>query len=477
MYSDLVDSVIPADQSNYSASNYRKKVNKIVIHHMAGVLTAEQCGNIFASPRGASAHYGVGIDGKIGGYVPENCVAWHAGDWVVNQESIGIELSNDNTGGDWSVSDQTLNRAIELVADIAKRYNLGKLVAGKNLTWHSMHSQTYCPGDYLRARIGLIATKANEINYPSTPNLVWSKFMNIKRYQTNKQPTNLWKVDVNHFDDCTSIRKYDKGTIINIYGKLHNPSLNADYYLTEWSYKNKVPNGFNPADLDEIKPKLVCTKFEHEKKYITTSQPTNLWNFNEHNAEDCKSVKKYDKGTPFMLYGKVHNCNFNGDYYVTKWCYDNQVPNGFNPYDLEEVVETEQKPTEDTHDNETNNEPTHEEKPHTEQPSKPQDEFDLQEAQDILDKLTKSVNLINKTQKEHKLPSLEMSNRVYDALKLLATTILPAFNTLYIGLSSIWGFGFGEEIDKTIQLLVAFINAILGAVVVKASKDYKGAEK
>lgn len=131
--------------SNYSNGRDGHKIRKITIHHMAGVLSAEQCGNIFQGNRKASAHYGVGKDGKIGQYVDETNTAWADGNWISNCESVTIETSNSSTGGNWPVSDITLNSLIKLVADIAKRNNLGKLVKGKNLTWHQMYASTACP--------------------------------------------------------------------------------------------------------------------------------------------------------------------------------------------------------------------------------------------------------------------------------------------------------------------------------------------
>ena len=51
------------------------KVTKIIIHHMAGILTCEQCASIFAKPsRCASANYLIGRDGKI---VNSNTYATH----------------------------------------------------------------------------------------------------------------------------------------------------------------------------------------------------------------------------------------------------------------------------------------------------------------------------------------------------------------------------------------------------------------
>lgn len=162
--SKLATVKVPASSSNYTRGrNY--KISKITIHHMAGKLTAKECGRVFqASGRGASAHYGVGSDGKIGLYVDEKNAAWADGNRTSNHKSVTIETANSSRGGMWPVSDKTLKLLIKLVADIAKRNKLGKLVAGKNLTWHSMYAATTCPGPYLRSKMEYIAQEANKIN-------------------------------------------------------------------------------------------------------------------------------------------------------------------------------------------------------------------------------------------------------------------------------------------------------------------------
>lgn len=163
--SPLATESYPAYAGNYSGPEARTNITSITIHHMAGVLSAAQCGVIFQRPgRNGSSHYGIGVNGEIAWYVDENCVAWTNSNWPSNQCSVTIENSNSSTGGEWPVSDATLNSCIKLVADIAKRNGLGKLVPGENLTWHSMFASTSCPGDYLRARMQYIADEANKIN-------------------------------------------------------------------------------------------------------------------------------------------------------------------------------------------------------------------------------------------------------------------------------------------------------------------------
>ena len=163
--SPLATEAYPAYAGNYSGPEARTNITAITIHHMAGVLSAQQCGGIFQQPgRNGSAHYGIGVNGEIAWYVDENCVAWTNSNWASNQCSVTIENSNSSVGGDWPVSDATLKSLVKLVADIAKRNGLGKLVVGKNLTKHNDFAATSCPGPYLEARMQYIADEANKIN-------------------------------------------------------------------------------------------------------------------------------------------------------------------------------------------------------------------------------------------------------------------------------------------------------------------------
>lgn len=160
--SPLATEVYPAYEGNFTYGRQRS-IRCVTIHHMAGRLTAQQCGSIFQQVgRCGSSHYGIGYNGEIACYVGEENTAWCNSNWDSNCESVTIETAdNDNS---WYVNDTTLESLIRLVADIAKRNNLGKLVPGDNLTWHSMFTATTCPGDYLRSKMQYIADRANEIN-------------------------------------------------------------------------------------------------------------------------------------------------------------------------------------------------------------------------------------------------------------------------------------------------------------------------
>lgn len=126
--------------------------------------------------------------------------------------------------------------------------------------------------------------------------------------------------------------------------------------------------------------------------------------------------------------------------------------------------------------------PVPEEKPATDTPTKkngsdaPESQstdtgLTLEEYDNSLIKIQESIELVTDTAKEYGL-TFTMSNKVYDVLKVIVAVVLPVISTLYVGLANIWGFGFGEQVDKTIQLIIAAINAVLGIAIVKSSSDY-----
>jgi hypothetical protein len=170
------------DNKNQSGSGYRTGKNLIVLHHMAGILTPVQCNNALRG-RGGSIHYAIGNDGTIGYGVDENNVAWHAGNWPINQRSIGIEVSNSALGGEWPVSEAAYESVIKLITEIVKRNKMGKLVVGKNFGYHGMYAATACAGPTLIDRMQNIADAVNA-NQPSptptpTPK---DKFLPAKGY-------------------------------------------------------------------------------------------------------------------------------------------------------------------------------------------------------------------------------------------------------------------------------------------------------
>lgn len=152
------------------------KIDTITIHCMAGNITVQTCGNIFASSsRGASSNYGIDSDGKVGMYVPEKDRSWCSSNRDNDMRAVTIEVAN-TAGADkgWPVSDKAYSTLILLVADICKRNGITKLkwkadksligqVDKQNMTVHRWFKNKDCPGKYLYDHMGDIANQVNKI--------------------------------------------------------------------------------------------------------------------------------------------------------------------------------------------------------------------------------------------------------------------------------------------------------------------------
>lgn len=188
----------------HSIYNPTGKITKITIHHMAGNLSIESCGNGFASPsRKGSSNYGIGSDGRVGLYVDEKHRAWTSSSPDNDYKAVTIEVAND--GGedtDWHVSDKAYAKLIDLCVDICKRNGISKLnytgdTTG-NLTRHNMFVATSCPGKYLQSKFDDIAKQVNK-RLGSSSVAVGNKNNTTTTSTTNN--TNIYRVQVGAFSN------------------------------------------------------------------------------------------------------------------------------------------------------------------------------------------------------------------------------------------------------------------------------------
>ena len=146
-------------------------------------MSARGLGDWFAlKSTGASSNYGIGKDGQIGLYVDEANRAWTTGGTLnVNGQTgkmndhraITIECASD-TKHPYAMNDAVYQSLIKLCVDICERHNKTKLLwisdkykacayePASNemlLTVHRWFSPKECPGDWLYARLGDLATK------------------------------------------------------------------------------------------------------------------------------------------------------------------------------------------------------------------------------------------------------------------------------------------------------------------------------
>lgn len=144
----------------------RNKIDRITIHHMAGNLSVETCGNVFVpSSRQASSNYGIGSDGRVGMYVEEKDRSWCSSSSANDHRAVTIEVADDGRNP-WHCSDAAMNTLVELCADICRRNGIPKLIytgdTRGNLTMHKWFAATDCPGNFLESRFQWIADEVNK---------------------------------------------------------------------------------------------------------------------------------------------------------------------------------------------------------------------------------------------------------------------------------------------------------------------------
>ena len=248
------------------------KIDTITIHCMAGNLSVETCGNVFApTSRKASSNYGIGSDGRIGMYVEEKDRSWCSSNATNDNRAITIEVANDG-GADtgWHISDAAMESLINLCVDICKRNNIEKLVwstnkndrvnhlNGCNMTVHRDYANKSCPGDYLYNLHGYIANEVNKklnvvtkVNVDMTEEEIWNTLLkDIKNEfgvaglmgnlyaESGIRSNNLQNTYSKKFGltDEEYTKQVDNGTYTNFVKD------SAGYGLAQWTYWSRKQN-------------------------------------------------------------------------------------------------------------------------------------------------------------------------------------------------------------------------------------------
>jgi N-acetylmuramoyl-L-alanine amidase-like protein len=131
----------PIPQSNYTVGREGSAVELIVDHWT--VVMFEGAIRRFKDPSSIlSAHYVIGMDGRIAQLVREDDTAYHAGSYAVNLRSIGIE---HEAGPAMPPSEALYVSSAQLHREIADRHGLA-LAVGTTVLPHRAIVPTECPG-------------------------------------------------------------------------------------------------------------------------------------------------------------------------------------------------------------------------------------------------------------------------------------------------------------------------------------------
>ncbi len=149
-------------------------IDRITPHCVVGQCSVETLGSIFyPTSRQASCQYGIGPDGRIGMYVEEKNRSWCSSSNANDQRAITIECASDTTEP-YAMNSKVYDALIKLCVDICKRNGKKKLIwlGDKDktinynpksdemvITVHRWFANKSCPGNWLYARLGDLATK------------------------------------------------------------------------------------------------------------------------------------------------------------------------------------------------------------------------------------------------------------------------------------------------------------------------------
>lgn len=149
-------------------------IDRITPHCVVGQCSVETLGNIFyPTSRQASSNYGIGVDGRVAMYVEEKNRSWCSSSSVNDQRAVTIECASDTTEP-YAFKDVVYQTLIKLCVDICRRNGKTKLLwlGDKDktlsynpksdemvLTVHRWFANKSCPGNWMYARMGDLASK------------------------------------------------------------------------------------------------------------------------------------------------------------------------------------------------------------------------------------------------------------------------------------------------------------------------------
>lgn len=149
-------------------------IDTISPHCVVGQCTAEGLGDwFFKTSTQASSNYGIDKDGRVGLYVEEKNRSWCTSSNANDQRAVTIECASDTSDPYW-MNDKVYAKLIELCTDICRRNGKKKLIwfADKDktlnyqprademiITVHRWFADKSCPGNWLYARLGDLASK------------------------------------------------------------------------------------------------------------------------------------------------------------------------------------------------------------------------------------------------------------------------------------------------------------------------------
>ena len=184
----------------------KMNIDRITPHCVVFQCSVETLGEIFSNTSvQASSNYGIGVDGRVGMYVPENKRSWCSSSADNDQRAVTIECASDPVEP-YSMNSTVYNRLVELCVDICKRNGKNKVLwlvdkektlaySPKSnemiLTVHRWFANKSCPGNWLYSRLGSLAESVTK-----------------ELSRTGEPGNNLYRVQVGAFRNKQNAENY-----------------------------------------------------------------------------------------------------------------------------------------------------------------------------------------------------------------------------------------------------------------------------
>lgn len=152
-------------------------IDRITPHCVVGQLSVETLGGVFApKSRKASCQYAIGSDGRIALICEEKNRSWCTSSSANDNRAVTIECASDATDP-YAFKQVVYDRLVDLCVDICKRNGKTRLIwiSDKNqaldytpngsemlLTVHRWFANKSCPGPWLMARMGDLASEVTK---------------------------------------------------------------------------------------------------------------------------------------------------------------------------------------------------------------------------------------------------------------------------------------------------------------------------
>ena len=187
---------------------------------------------------------------------PWGQICWHAGNWAVNQGSIGIENLGD-------YRQYTLREGDDrVIADFWRPQD--QKFGGKTMVYGHLEvtlTSTECPARIMEQRDHIIDLINNppQVTPPTPPAPAPSADIKVEDI-TNKTVVitkdggaEIWDLTFTKYADAKSVKHFNKGDQIEVSAIATHP-LGSKYYLTEYSFSKHIMNGINVADVADYTP-------------------------------------------------------------------------------------------------------------------------------------------------------------------------------------------------------------------------------